>query len=233
MSYLDTILDKPDFHPQRLSGLRLWLDSSDLSSITKDGSNNVSVWGDKSGGNNDATQGTGANQPTWVADQLNGKSIIRFNDDRMVTPDINLTDFTGFVVFNNTNIYPIGSGDVDTLLYHEGAGARPQIQSANGFIDISEPQFGTENITANRYINGQSVLNRHPLSANNYYISSVINTGGYSHNGQFGIGGRVDTDIFKHIGDIAEIIIYNRALSAAERTLVENYLSNKWGIALS
>jgi len=30
--------------------------------------------------------------------------------------------------------------------------------------------------------------------------------------------------------DLAEIIIYNSALSARDRQLVENYLYSKWGI---
>ncbi len=34
-------------------------------------------------------------------------------------------------------------------------------------------------------------------------------------------------------GNIGEIIVFERALSAADRKEVESYLSNKWGIRLS
>jgi hypothetical protein len=36
---------------------------------------------------------------------------------------------------------------------------------------------------------------------------------------------------FSWIGDIAEIIIYNTALSDANRSAVESYLISKWGIS--
>ena len=41
------------------------------------------------------------------------------------------------------------------------------------------------------------------------------------------IGSRRDTDSY-FTGSIAEILIYSRSLSASERTLVSNYLTNKW-----
>ena len=42
-----------------------WFDSTE--NITKDGSNFVSVWGDKSGLSHDLLQATGTNQPLWSA----------------------------------------------------------------------------------------------------------------------------------------------------------------------
>ena len=35
------------------------------------------------------------------------------------------------------------------------------------------------------------------------------------------------------IGDIAEIIIFDRALKAEDRKAIEQYLSKKWGIKLT
>ena len=59
-----------------LPGLALWLDASDASTITI--ATGVSVWADKSGKGNNATQGTGAAQPTVQAAAQNGKNTIRF-----------------------------------------------------------------------------------------------------------------------------------------------------------
>ena len=56
--------------PSGINGLKLWLDASDSSTITKDGSNKVSQWSDRSGNNNHATQGTAANQPTLGTNEI-------------------------------------------------------------------------------------------------------------------------------------------------------------------
>jgi hypothetical protein len=67
-----------NFLPTSLSLLKLWFDGADSSSMTLSGSS-VSQWNDKSGNSFNATQSTGANQPTLVTNVLNGKSTVRFN----------------------------------------------------------------------------------------------------------------------------------------------------------
>jgi len=42
------------------------------------------------------------------------------------------------------------------------------------------------------------------------------------------IGGAFDTSSSLYQGDLAEIAVYNRALSDAERASVESYFENKW-----
>jgi len=75
------------FRPDSISGLKLWLDADDASTITE--STGVSAWADKSGQGNNATQGTGASQPSLQAAALNGKSAVRFDgtDDRLSVSD--------------------------------------------------------------------------------------------------------------------------------------------------
>lgn len=63
--------------PTDVAGCKLWLKAD--AGITKDGSDYVSAWADQSGNGNDASQGTGTNQPLWVDTQLNGKPVIRFD----------------------------------------------------------------------------------------------------------------------------------------------------------
>lgn len=69
-------LETPSFEPTDITDLKLWLDGDDLYSITKDGSNLVSQWNDKSGNENHATQGSSSNQLTFVQNELNGKSVL-------------------------------------------------------------------------------------------------------------------------------------------------------------
>jgi len=52
------------FNPHMVSGLALWLDSADTTTITQSGGN-VSQWNDKSGNGYNFAQGTSANQPTY------------------------------------------------------------------------------------------------------------------------------------------------------------------------
>jgi hypothetical protein len=49
------------------SGFTIWLDATDLSTITKDANNLVSNWNDKSGTINNSTQSTALNQPIYIS----------------------------------------------------------------------------------------------------------------------------------------------------------------------
>ena len=65
------------FKPSALSGLEMWLDASDGSSVMHS-SNSVSLWKDKSGNGNDATQSTSSKMPTYTLSNslLNNKSSV-------------------------------------------------------------------------------------------------------------------------------------------------------------
>ena len=65
--------------PSDISGLSAWFDANDLDTITKDLSNNVSQWDDKSTKSNNVTQGTASKQPLWIPNSQNGKPGIQFD----------------------------------------------------------------------------------------------------------------------------------------------------------
>ena len=66
------------FNPKSISGLALWLDAGDSTTITLNGSN-VSEWRDKSGaGAPAAAQATAASQPAFSAAAINGRAAIDF-----------------------------------------------------------------------------------------------------------------------------------------------------------
>ena len=65
--------------PVMFEGLLLWLDGADETKITRDESDLVSLWEDKSENGNNASQGTGSAQPTYVAGSLNGLSSLDFD----------------------------------------------------------------------------------------------------------------------------------------------------------
>ena len=65
--------------PADYSNLKLWLDAADSSTITKDGSNKVSLWNDKSGNSFNLSQSTSGSQPTY--DPTNSK--VTFSSDSL------------------------------------------------------------------------------------------------------------------------------------------------------
>ena len=68
---------------------RLWLDASDASTITESGGA-VSQWADKSGNSNNATQGTGTNQPNYGTNVVEFDGVDNFmNVAHGVMPDSN------------------------------------------------------------------------------------------------------------------------------------------------
>lgn len=60
----------------------------------------ISTWEDRTVNNNDASQATSANQPTYQTNQLNGQPAISFDgvDDRMTFARFNATEAWGLVV---------------------------------------------------------------------------------------------------------------------------------------
>ena len=66
------------FNPKSISGLKLWLDVANASSMTFNG-NTVSQINDLSGNGFHATQGTANNQPTYSATGLNAKPALAFD----------------------------------------------------------------------------------------------------------------------------------------------------------
>ena len=71
------------FTPMDFSGLRLWLDASDLNgtgqTLALNSGEAVTLVKDKSGQNRDATQATSISQPSFVYSALNGLPNLRFD----------------------------------------------------------------------------------------------------------------------------------------------------------
>ena len=231
------------FSPASLLGLVAWYRAADLS--LADGAA-VATWTDSSGNGRDATQATGTKQPLYKTNIINGKPVVRFDgvDDFLNVPAIDLTGTSGltlFVVVANitsggdrvlfeysTNINSFTDG---FLLYREtgnsiaaalrgsagGAGSNfvttASVTSAATVISaVYDKALATNEVTA--WLNGTSAGTR-PQNLNN--------TGAFGNRASF-IGMRAGTTL-PLAGDIAEILLYSRALPTGERQQVEAYLS--------
>jgi len=83
----------------RLPGLLLWLKADAISGLT-DGAA-LSTWTDSSGRGNNATQGTGGNQPLYKTSIVGSLPGVLFDgsNDFMATPNVGIGTFSIFVVF--------------------------------------------------------------------------------------------------------------------------------------
>ena len=214
-----------------LTGLQFWGDCSDVSSITKDGSDLVSQLNDKSGNANHVTA-TGSATPLYVANIQNGKSILRFDGvDDVLSRAVLFSggDFTYFIAYKY-------------LTYTSGA--RTPLSngtSLNGFsYRVTTSRFHVQNsisaITDGaRTSNFEAVsLFRESTTPNLQFFVNNINqnigsstTGYVAAASNFTLGSRTGTSEFANM-ELGEVLVYNRALTSSEMTQNHKYLLQKW-----
>ena len=222
--------------------LRLWLDASDLSTITKDGSDLVSQWDDKSGNNNNAIQGTAVSQPAFISNAINGKSIIRSDgNDGMEYPNLGLTGLASVTIFMVLNISDSSSGSDSILAFGSGSESRLETGAGGGATigDVtarSTSYIVSGTVLATGFNNSNNILT---LTTNGTTVIAKKNgvqtfSGAQAGNWSTGAGNYAifvtNTPNRNIIMDIGEILIYTGTFPSTSIIRVENYLSNKWGI---
>ena len=228
------------FTPASLSGLSMWLDPTDSATLTLSGSQIVDI-SDKSGNGNHATQPTAASRPL-TGGSINGLNAMIFDgtDDFFNLgagiAGIMTGAVTAFIVALSDN-----AGDASQLLMGFGtATTAPRgatiFQTATQLQGYHRTTVAPTNLTFTR--------NTTPFLAclrrNNGSVR-VWGNGGTSAYGSdsedvtatLGTIGAAGAAANRFDGQIAEIIIYNRALSSAEMNLVNNYLAAKWGLTVA
>jgi hypothetical protein len=239
-----------------VAGYSFWLDADDASTFTFSSSNVVSVWADKSGNANNATQSTVATQPTRESSVLNGKAVVRFNTTKLLKTG---TQFGGqtqtvFMVINTASGIDSGTTGAGSPLYSSlgqvtnlvaggmafgnwtGGYSNERINwtvqtSGNATNGIA---YTTANISSGGhtlvFVTGSSGSGRDILLDNSSLsLTAVSSWTTTNYPGNYDCIGNTDsaTDGFK--GDIAELIFYPSQLSSGDITSVNNYLKTKWG----
>lgn len=243
------------FSPTHRPGCVLWLAADRLAGLA-DGAA-IATWPDQSGKGNNATQATTANKPTYKTGILNGRPVVRFDGGDWLSGgdilDFDYTDkFTIFVVHKNT----AGAGDQSLMGKLDSASPfqgwelayTPDTKIAAGVVS----DWTTNNalwleynttLTSNHIVTMRYNGNANPGTGDldlwrdgvALALSATVKNGlsATSVNAiPFTVGARNNGAANKITGDIAEIVIYNRALSDSERQQVERYLSQKYGIAV-
>jgi len=224
--------------------LVLWLKAdSGLAQISTNTA--VSYWVDQSGKTNNASQPTAAGQPAWIAGALNGYPVVRFSGSQSMTLPATLasemasTNAGEAVVvlkssitagsqcglwrlsssgYYSDSLYPASDGSIS-----EGFGVTDPYGGPSG-LNLGVPaqpltQYHVYEVSAqsnnwSAWINGQLLYH---TSGNTYLFNYCNVVLGNDYYGGF-------------VGDIAEVMYFNRALTVAERTAVDAYLNGKYGL---
>lgn len=219
--------------PSSITGLQLWLDASDSSTITLTGSR-VSGWADKSSNAHAFTQTTDANRPTVASAAMNGLDVLRWATDR----DCRLfgpahsslfgvaSTFSIFVAYQNrvSGNRTFLSGYEPTILQRDST-FWPHTSRANITASASLPAAGLLGMLFD-YGTGT-----HLIRYGSTQVGSQSLAGGAPATAALTeIGAWNDSNFYQ--GDIAEILVYDSILSGTNLTDVEAYFVDKWGITL-
>ena len=226
----------------------LWLQADSL--VQADGSP-VSIWPDSSGNAFHATNGIAANQPLFRLNILAGKPVVHFNDDgstATANPNVdylvsplnwngNSNDFTAFIVFRanvvgvrDTLIQPLGAGT--TVLYVE-TNATPatnfySFASSQSLVSTSRYSGAVWTIAAVEQDTVSKTLRIY--RDGQVDAATTIGTNAAPSSGGWLFGCNKPLTGNGLSGDIAEILIYPRVLSAPERHATDSYLAAKYSL---
>jgi hypothetical protein len=230
--------------PNNISGLKLWYNADSLNIV----SGKVTQIFDQSGLQNNASQNLSSKQPIVVNNVLNGRKAIRFastNDMDISGVQLNsTTPHTIYFVISNLNI----GNSVSTFF---------QIQTNGTYNNCYSIPSGTYQSTYGTFTSGSRLnnplalfksTNLYTISNPNYFKvsfsgsnSTNTNSFNYLHNNQSQVKSTAPNGLsnnfskigcttanFSFIGDVLEIILFDRELSLYENTIIESYLKNRY-----
>jgi len=231
-------------------GLVGWMDAADTATtnITSSGGL-VSVIRNKANSQNPFVQATGGNQPQTGVSTMASKNVITFNGtSNYLSCNALAAYFTGndtpisvFAVYNPTTLtgspaiwFAANSGNTTILFGHDNG-------NSNTFriFKRDDASILAQGVTT-------TAAASTPVMSSMSYAGSTLKAwknGTSFYNGSFNVGVttlntfalgiRPTSSISNYFsGDIAEILIYNRALSDDQVASIQQYLSTKWRIAL-
>lgn len=225
--------------PPPSAGLALHLDASAAGSAP----GLLERWNDRSGRGAHVVQSDAARRPTLVADGLNGKPVVRFAGEQYLDGPAVLPadcrEFTFAVVWRRTDA--LGAAVVCEQA-DDGPGRRASLLTVNeryGFNGQNNDQHdllpyagGQWNMTVMTVLKNGMVRLWHNdarggTGASAQVDATLLKVGSRC----FRLGAKAIDGGERLRGDIAEALVYNRALSFAEVKSVNEYLAERWGVA--
>jgi hypothetical protein len=231
------------------TGLQLWLKAD--AGVTTNSTGLVTKWADQSGMSNDAIQSDSTKAPTLVLNSLNGKPTLRFPggtryldvaDSASISALTEDVTILALVLYDDVSSYrccvtkTVGNGPAPFDWWNQAGsaggaanfwlGAAPSTGSYKDNVGTNPPRLGLFNVMTFSWANGavNQYLNDRP-NGTGTYSQGVPADGGKP----LRIGSRDDL-VTQLKGNAAEILIYQPALSDADRGAVLNYLKTKWNL---
>ena len=232
------------------TNLKLWLKGSNA---TASGTN-VSSWNDQSGNNNNANTitGSGGTVPQKINGGLNNNTVIRFDGIRATQGNfgsaITSNSLSSFIVvkMNSNGSQPYARAFAIAQSATRSAGDYGTTQGAvlyGRYNDVTNDLYSQRNnvsFPTLAYTLNTPVLLSNTFSGNDFLMyknGKQLSTSTFSakafNSSAYSIGAGIDNGPSQFMnGDIAEVVLFNTNLSAADKNKVESYLALKYGFTL-
>ena len=231
-----------------LVDLEIWYDGADESTIVPTGiadEDPVNQWNDKSGLAHNLNFDGGNNKPSYESsDTQNGYGYVQFADGDLmsINPLASLSGATAYTVFviarstdlatNATQILTSTENGELSIQIDTNGTARFKVGASSATTASSTVQADEWNIYTLVYNGTANIVGR--VNDGKLPSQTIVSAGAVAGPAAMGastylyVGGDQTGGTF--IGDVGEVILFKKALTATEYANVENYLSNKWGI---
>ena len=225
-----------------IAGLTVWLRADCINGVADDPADNSSVttWSDVSGNSNNATS---SGTPTFQSDAtnlINSQPVINFNGSSTFSSiDIRAgtrPNITIFAVYksrgsgNREGVWGVDDGGWDRFFLARWVGNDGLISAGNSANVTSSGVIGTATLITTIYkhnvSSGSTVYRNGALAVT---LTDQTNLTAAYTNLLIGSGGAG----LNFTGDIAEIIIFNQALTSANLITVNGYLNTKYSLGIA
>ena len=216
------------FVPTDITGLQLWLRADDIAQADNTA---VSAWADQSGLGNNAAAAGGV-EPTLQTSEVNGHSVVRFDgvNDVMTVTGITNNDATRTVIYAG-KIIAFTSNDgvwgwsASASVDQGTTTIRYRLNAAAGSVTIGTPGVGTFHCGIVRFNSTSSAdVYLNTAAATNFDPDDAYQSGALA----LALGARVAAGTNPGNIDLAEMLIYNVAITNTEKDSVVNYLKAKY-----
>jgi hypothetical protein len=227
------------------SNLRLWLRADTGVTLA---AGKVSAWADQSGSGTNAVQSMSANQPTVVANAVNGLPAVEFDGlNDYLTFNLPINDLTGMtIVLVGASTSPTQDGS-----WHGATHSAIFWNETSDWCATSLTPYS--GVVKFRFGTGQSnnlpAWTRPSPIGSEFTVTTAIKNGAtemlfidgslvLTAGGKLGVIrgtrpagnlGRGYNDNTFFAGRIAEVLVYDRALTDAERQILDQYLAGRYG----
>jgi hypothetical protein len=242
------------FTPKSIAGLQLWLDASDQSTMTLNGTT-VSEWRSKVSSIAVSQTASALAQPTLTANYVGSRSALTFDGGDVLysaSAPLAIAPCTSFIVYAESAVVSFAGilgGTPATGNDFSDVGGFITSARESGNLTLRAARTGQPAATemaASSTSQGASAYGRKLLTAVVDASSATVRMNGVagtadSHavtgsssgaivGGRF-VGGAVSAS-FRLNGVVCEILHYSTALTASQVSVVEKWLALRWGVTL-